>query len=151
MIARMSLKLHQLSVVMPILTVALLTQTTCLSAKDERKPNAASQAAVPEAANSETARAGDGRGSGKEHSLTGHPSPLLSLHERGQAYDKLVSPATAAFPLLGGEIKRRYSNGAMARFERTARGSFMLHTVTRGKDVAGKDTWVVGPGERIGR
>ena len=33
--------------------------------------------------------------------------------------------------------------------EKTADGSFVLHTVTRGKDASGKDTWVVGPGEKL--
>ena len=35
--------------------------------------------------------------------------------------------------------------------EKTPSGSFLLHTVTRGKDAAGKDTWVVGPGEKVGK
>jgi hypothetical protein len=34
---------------------------------------------------------------------------------------------------------------------RSADGSFMLYAVTRGKDAAGKDTWVVGPGEKVWR
>lgn len=35
--------------------------------------------------------------------------------------------------------------------EKTADGSFMLHTLTHGKDVSGKDTWVLGPGEEVGK
>jgi hypothetical protein len=37
------------------------------------------------------------------------------------------------------------------KIERTANGSFMLHTVMRGKDASGKETWVVGPGEKLGK
>ena len=35
--------------------------------------------------------------------------------------------------------------------EKTAEGGYALHAVTRGKDAAGKDTWVVGPGEKVGK
>jgi hypothetical protein len=35
--------------------------------------------------------------------------------------------------------------------DKTATGSFLLHTVTRGKDGAGKDAWVVGTGDKVGK
>jgi hypothetical protein len=35
--------------------------------------------------------------------------------------------------------------------EKTAGGSFTLYTVTRGRDAVGKDTWVMGAGENVGK
>ena len=34
--------------------------------------------------------------------------------------------------------------------EKAANGSFLLHTLTRGKDAKGEDNWVLGPAEKVG-
>ena len=52
------------------------------------------------------------RRSGKEYSPAGHPSPLLSLHEDRQPYDRLVFPVSASFH--GREVELKFPNGAMA-------------------------------------
>ncbi len=54
------------------------------------------------------------RQSGKEYSPAGHPSALMSLHEDGQANNKLVLPVSANFRTGQGEIELKYSNGATA-------------------------------------
>ncbi len=54
------------------------------------------------------------RKSGKEYCPVGHPSPLMSLHEFQQPYDRLISPVSAAFDAGKQEIELKYPTGAAA-------------------------------------
>jgi hypothetical protein len=65
------------------------------------------------------------RGSGKEYSPVGHPSPVLSLHEGGQPNDNLLPPTVASFAQAGEEITLKYANGATAVVKARVTGAYL--------------------------
>ncbi len=96
----------------------------------------------------------DGRGfitsimagsSGKEFSPAGHPSPLLCLHESGQANDKLVLPAAASFSESGKEITLKYANGATALVTAGAKGAYLRFQLVSLEPRGTVDNVVWGP------
>lgn len=52
--------------------------------------------------------------SGKEYCPGDHPSPLMSLHEFQQPYDRLIFPVSVAFDAGKQEIELKYATGAAA-------------------------------------
>lgn len=65
------------------------------------------------------------RGSGKEYSPAGRPSPLLCLHENGQPNDRLVLPVAATLSQSGDSIGLKYPNGAVAVVKAQAKGAYL--------------------------
>ena len=62
------------------------------------------------------------RATGTEYSPPGHPSPLLSLHVRGQPNEHLLPPAAARFG--DGEVALTYANGAIATVKLEAKDAY---------------------------
>ena len=60
----------------------------------------------------------------------------------------LMMAAALLMPTACFAAQKEKMKDASVKFhlEKTARGSFLLHTVTQGKD-----TWVIGPGEKVGK
>lgn len=52
--------------------------------------------------------------SGKEYCPGNHPSPLMSLHEFQQPYDRLIFPVSAAFDAGKQQLELKYPTGAAA-------------------------------------
>ena len=61
---------------------------------------------------------------GKEYSPAGHPSPLLSLHEGGQPYGRILLPTRAAFDAGRRELTLSYPNGATAVVQAVAKADY---------------------------
>ncbi len=92
----------------------------------------------------------DGRGfvtalvsrlSGREYSPQGHPSPLLSVHDRGA----LLSPLSASFHQGNRVVELRYSNGATATVKIAARERYFRFQLTSLSDRGTVDDIVWGP------
>ena len=106
---------------------------------------------------------------GKEYSPTGHPSPLMSLHETKKPSGELLFPTSAAFDNPRQEITLKYANGATAIVKAVAKEGYFrfqlvslaprgdvdnivwgpLHTTIAGKigDLIGvvcDDDWAIG-------
>ncbi len=62
--------------------------------------------------------------SGNEYSPTGHPSPVLSLHESGQPNGQLVQPVAATFHHAQDEIEFKFSNGLVALVKAAQKDSY---------------------------
>jgi hypothetical protein len=109
------------------------------------------------------------RKTAKEYCPPGHPSPLLSLHESGQANETLICPKSAVFSESKGEFVLTFSNGASAVVKAAEKGDYLrfqlvslaprgavdniiwgpLHTTVSGKigDIIGvvrDDDWAIG-------
>jgi sialic acid synthase SpsE len=54
--------------------------------------------------------------------------------------------------IFGKAQKERLKDSSVKfHLEKAADGVFMLHAVKRGTDASGKETWVVRPGEKVGK
>jgi hypothetical protein len=122
MLARMALKLNQVSVAFLLATVISGTSPSVSAAGSWTFTADHARIAIDRKGCLTSIAA---RGSGKEYSPADHPSALLSLHESGHPNDQLVRPASASFSRLRGELKLKYPNGATAVVKAQTKGAYL--------------------------
>ena len=104
---------------------AILTALLCAAANGQPILNLSTQYAAFRLDDKGLIVSVTARESGKEYSPAGHPSPLMSLHEYGQAYSQLESPVSAVFHRDTQLIELRYPNGAVAIVKPVAKMTYL--------------------------
>ena len=85
------------------------------------------------------------RQSGEEYSPSGHPSPLLSLHESGQPNDRLMLPTSAVFHAERGKIVLKYPSGSVAVVKMAAKEDYLRFQLVSLNPRGSVDNIVWGP------